>query len=220
MPSRIFGQSPINWRNRLALTFVVARGSDFDVGWPQSNDANYRITGAWQPPRFGINSRLRPKQVGPDVSCIRVCSEREKHLKEELNRSSNEKIEHLKLLQDVITRMALESRQIKQYALASVAAIMSVSAAVHSWWLPLTGAALVIVYWALDGRYLQQERWFRDLYTIAVKSEVADFEMNPSETIRRTHTHSGSMFSWSTLWLYVSLIAILVAISFVASMPS
>ena len=127
---------------------------------------------------------------------------------------SDQKIKHLEMLQRAIDRMATESGRIKQVALASVAAIVSVAGSTHVWWLPLAGVMLTFAFWHLDARYLSQERWFRDIFEYERKQNgEVSFVMTPSAEIRKEHPASKAMTGWSTLTLYGMLMLIGLATS-------
>ena len=104
--------------------------------------------------------------------------------------------------------MATESGRVKQVALASVAAIVSVAGSNHIWWLPLAGILLTFAFWYLDARYLSQERWFRDIYEDERKQESeVTFVMTPAAEFRKKHPMWKSMIGWSAATLYGILIA-------------
>ena len=73
------------------------------------------------------------------------------------------RIEHLKLIQAVITRLARNSFAIKSTTAAASAALIAFLATTGS---PLAsiGGAAILPLWLLDASYLRQERRFRRLY--------------------------------------------------------
>ena len=72
---------------------------------------------------------------------------------------------HLELLQDVINRMASESRALKTWCVTIVAAILFVVARTDaSWCVTLLALLPVIAFWVLDAYYLALERVYRDKY--------------------------------------------------------
>jgi hypothetical protein len=132
---------------------------------------------------------------------------------------SEARIKHLEMLQRTIERMARESATMKQYALASVAAIGSVTAATEAWGLALAGAVLMATFWYLDASYLAQERWFRTMYDearAAGPDQPASFVMTPPEAIRERHTVAHTMQGWSTWPIYGALIVLLLLVGVVA----
>ena len=77
---------------------------------------------------------------------------------------AEDRIAHLGMIQDVITRMAGESARMKQFALVALGALASTAEATNSVLLAWVAGVLAIVFWLLDARYLAQERWYRRLY--------------------------------------------------------
>jgi hypothetical protein len=122
------------------------------------------------------------------------------------------RIKHLEMLQRTIERVARQSVRIKLCCLASVAAVVSVSAGVHAWALALAGAALVIIFWYLDAIGLAQERQFRAMYdeTLGTRSHLsATFSMTPSDSIKALHTVSATLWGRSERIVYITLLALL-----------
>jgi hypothetical protein len=126
------------------------------------------------------------------------------------------RIEHLKMLQAVIDRMARTSASMKRFALAVAGAALALAASSGSGLIALAAALLMGAFWALDARYLQQEQWFRDLYD-EVRTEPAeqapDYRVLPPAEMRAKRTMSATMFSWSTALLYLPLAAFLLIAS-------
>src|SRR5215213_699245 len=97
-----------------------------------------------------------------------------------------DKLEHLKMIQGVITRMAGNSFLIKGWCVTLVSAILALAAKEPN--KLFIGIALypVLMFWILDGYFLYQERLFRALYDeVANKPEVesaADSAVDSSET--------------------------------------
>ena len=77
---------------------------------------------------------------------------------------NDNKIKHLELIQEVITRMNQNSFQLKGWMITIVSALLALYAGsgnvLYIW------AALVptVLFWMLDAYYLQQERKFRGVY--------------------------------------------------------
>jgi len=122
---------------------------------------------------------------------------------------AQERIEHLKMIQDVITRMAGESAKMKQYALVALGVLASTAQATGSVSLALVAAVMAVVFWLLDARYLAQERWYRTLYD-KVRAEVGptDFCLSPGKEIRSGMTIVTAARGWSVAPLYGTLTVI------------
>lgn len=116
------------------------------------------------------------------------------------------------MLQSVIDRMARTSASMKQYALTIAGAAIALAGTANVPEMALAAAALMLFFLALDARYLQQERWFRDLYDEVrggPASRHPDFRISPDSTVRAKQTWTAAAFSWSILALYLPLIAFL-----------
>jgi hypothetical protein len=128
------------------------------------------------------------------------------------------RIEHLKMLQNVIDRMAGASASMKRYCLLVVAAAIAFAATTDSPLIALAAALLTAVFWALDAMYLRQERWFRALYD-EVRGEPSerapDFRIAPDATIRADESFLAAIASWSTALLYGPLILFLLLVAVV-----
>lgn len=80
---------------------------------------------------------------------------------------------------------------------------------------PRTIAALavtVVVFWLLDAKYLQQEKWFRDLYDqvrTESRDQRPDFRLTPNGEIRDGSSFWGTVVNWSTAGLYLPLVVML-----------
>ena len=74
------------------------------------------------------------------------------------------KLKHLEFIQTSVNRMARNSFVIKGWTLLLVAAFLAFIARIGDANLMLIAAVPVMLFWALDGYYLHQERQFRALY--------------------------------------------------------
>jgi hypothetical protein len=90
------------------------------------------------------------------------------------------KLKHLELIQAVVNRLANNSFWLKGWTVTIVAALLVLAAERGAAPIPLIGVLVVLVFWGLDGYFLQQERKFRALYDdVRAKSEAkVDFSMN------------------------------------------
>ena len=131
-------------------------------------------------------------------------------------------IAHLKMIQDVITRMASNSASMKRYAVIVVGAgfvLLRLSENTSAWSvLPLT--IMLGVMGILDAWYLHLEQLFRDLYNDARTKEQTRFTMD----ISRFRQKRGGAFrgvvkklcSLSVWSFYLTLALILVSAAFLA----
>lgn len=128
----------------------------------------------------------------------------------------DDRIKHLELVQNVISRMANESGRMKRFGLLSVGILASVSKATNAPSLAAVGCALAFVFWLLDSRYLQQERWYRAHFDEVRKMNgPTDFNLTPSEEIRKTNDLGKAMLGWSTAPIYgmMVLVAFLITLA-------
>ncbi len=72
-----------------------------------------------------------------------------------------------------------------------------------------------MVFWGLDARYLQQEKWFRDMFDRergGDPAQPASFVMTPDDATRAKTNILYGFKSWSTVWLYGPLIVFLLVL--------
>lgn len=83
------------------------------------------------------------------------------------------KVKHLEMIQAVITRLAGNSFQSKQWALALLGVIWGIvwkhesATPAYGFWMT---CILIVMFWHLSSYYLQQERLFRKMYDEALKN--------------------------------------------------
>lgn len=97
-----------------------------------------------------------------------------------LTKIMENKIEHLKMVQNTISRMSTNSFNLKGWSITLIIGLVALhknSLAIIS---PLLFLLPLLVFWGLDAYYLYQERLFRRLYDKVRRDEISNFEMNPS----------------------------------------
>ena len=97
---------------------------------------------------------------------------------------ANEK--YLEMIQSVISRMAQNSFSLKGWSVTLVSAVFSLGAKDTNVKIGLVAYIPAVVFWALDGYYLWQERRYRVLYERARLADAADastFSMNPQPAV-------------------------------------
>lgn len=92
------------------------------------------------------------------------------------------KIEHLKLIQGIITRMNTNSYQIKGWTITLVSALLALYANSRKVTYIFIALIPVLIFWFLDSYYLQQECKFRELYKEIVNTDhygtdIKEFEI-------------------------------------------
>jgi hypothetical protein len=93
-----------------------------------------------------------------------------------------DKVEHLKMIQDIINRLAGNSFLAKSWCVTLVAAIMVLGTKEADKKLILVAFFPIAIFWLLDAYFLRQERLFRKLYdTVRIRGEEEiDFSMDTS----------------------------------------
>ena len=117
--------------------------------------------------------------------------------------------EHLGMIQGIINRMAANSFQIKGWTVTLLAALGAAGVASQYSIISILGYLPLIIFWGLDGYYLNQEKIFRDVYNHARTKPTVDFEIDPSPYQkgmrgwwRATKSPTISVFYTSLLILY------------------
>lgn len=125
-----------------------------------------------------------------------------------------DKIEHLKMIQTVISRMAGNSFLIKGWCVTLVSAILAIAAKDPNKLFIAVALFPVIMFWILDGYFLYQERLFRKVYdgVIVKTGDESDFSMN-TKPYQTDLTWSGAFFS-PTLNLFYIFMLISVSVIF------
>ena len=121
------------------------------------------------------------------------------------------KLKHLEFIQTAVNRMARNSFVIKGWTLLLVAAFLAFIARIGDANLMPIAAVPVILFWALDGYYLHQERLFRALYNSVRELDESDidFSMDTSE-LGGGGGLLGAVFSKTLLTYYLASLAILI----------
>ena len=89
------------------------------------------------------------------------------------------KLKHLEFIQNTITRMAHNSFLLKGWCITVVGAIIGINKDGINWKVTTLAIFLTLMFWALDGYFLSQERYFRGRYDEVrqKKPEEMDFRM-------------------------------------------
>jgi hypothetical protein len=121
------------------------------------------------------------------------------------------KSDHLKMIQDVVTRLAKNSFALKGWSVTIVSGLLALSTAVADRIAVMIIAIVpLLIFWILDGYYLDQERRFRILYDEVRPREEAEinFLMGPTGA---TAGWLAAMFSRTILTFYAALLIVTVA---------
>ena len=88
------------------------------------------------------------------------------------------KIEHLKMIESIIERMAKNSFQLKGWAMTLVTLVGALSANDADKRFIILAFIPIIVFWLLDSFYLQQERRYKALYRETTENNEKDTNFN------------------------------------------
>lgn len=127
------------------------------------------------------------------------------------------KIEHLKMIQTNIARMASYSFIVKGWSVTSIGAMYAywLTNKSNYWLLLILG--LTVLFWFHDAYYLMLERAFRKLYDKIRKEEISSYE----ETFDITPIINESIFrvafSRKILYIPYGLISILTIVIFICN---
>ena len=126
-----------------------------------------------------------------------------------------QRVEHLKLVQGVINRMASNSMQMKTWAVSLVTAAFvfsGVSAGPH-WLVGVGGCIPVIFFWTMDARYLHLEKCYIKLYdAVAAGASVKPFELNYRPYVATVDSVWCVAWSWSVCRFYGALLTVMLAL--------
>ncbi|MCL1927020.1 MAG: hypothetical protein FWF95_07820 [Syntrophorhabdaceae bacterium] len=133
-----------------------------------------------------------------------------------IDQLNENEMKHLEFIQNAITRMGMNSFQMKGWAITIYSALLALFATNSDKNGLYMFVAIIpaIIFWHLDAYYLQQERIFMGIYNDAAKitplerrQEVKLFEMPLGKYIGSTYSYWNVVGS-KTIWpIYVFMIA-------------
>lgn len=126
------------------------------------------------------------------------------------------KIEHLKMIQDVIRRLAGESANVKTWSAGLVTGLLVASRLAQDRWLVLLAVVPVLTLASLDAYYLGLERRYRDLFEGAARGEIPGWNMGIGEARYVSTARAGCRASVRIFYGGLTF-AVLVGVSFWSS---
>ena len=128
-----------------------------------------------------------------------------------------QKIKHLEMVQNIITRMNTNSFQIKGWCITVISALMGFYANNGNFKFIIAGFFSVILFWLLDAFYLQQERKFRELYNDVLPDEstIPLFAMPINNYTDCRCCIWSTIFSKTIGWLYGVIVVLLIIVGFI-----
>lgn len=122
---------------------------------------------------------------------------------------TEQKMKHLELIQQVISRMASNSFALKGWGVTIIAGIFSLNYEKTSPAIYLL-IYYIIIFWILDSCYLQLERRYRSLYDKCLKESEENFSMQiPLPSIEGKITFGQALFSRIEMGFYIVLAVII-----------
>ena len=125
------------------------------------------------------------------------------------------KVKHIEMIENIISRMANCSFLIKGWTLSIVAAVFGLAAKDSDIKFVLIAYVIIPFFWFLDGFYLSQERKYRALYDKVRCSDSTDFTMNTIEFNNGNKTWLSCIFSRTMFCFYLPLLVVILIIMFV-----
>ncbi len=121
------------------------------------------------------------------------------------------------MIQAIITRMNVNSFQIKGWTVTIASALLAIFASTKNNYFILAGTFPSIIFWFLDSYYLQQERKFRGLYNDVANisdnpKQIKPFEMRPDLYVGGNYSFWSSFTSITIVKMYLSIILLLEAL--------
>jgi len=127
-----------------------------------------------------------------------------------------DKVSHLQMIQSVIGRLALNSFQVKGWSVVLVSAWFALASKDSAPTLVYVAYLPAVVFWALDGYFLWQERLFRRLYDrVRAASGATDFSMDTLPNESGAPTWRSSVLSRTVLPLHGVVVAAVLAATIV-----
>ena len=126
----------------------------------------------------------------------------------------NNKIKHLEMIQNIISRMSKNSFMVKGWSLTLASLLIAFGTQLQIGILCPILFVPIILFACLDSYYLQQERKFRELYEIVrLKDDtLIDFDMHFTNDINSKVNYLSCIFSKSILLFYIPILIVLVAV--------
>ena len=129
--------------------------------------------------------------------------------------NDEKKLEHLKLIEGVIERMASNSLRLKEWFITVASAIVGLCFTMSEPKLLFVAGGVLLAFWFLDANYLQQERNFRDLYKAVVESDdsaITDFSLDVSAVRSKQSYFWALLGSWATSGFYGLILVLLIVL--------
>lgn len=123
---------------------------------------------------------------------------------------------HLQFIQNVITRMNVNSFQVKTWTVSIIVALVALAVNSKNYMYILISVVPTILFGTLDSYYLQQERKFRGLYKDVVLGNVPLYLMQINRYREGIYQFSSALFSNLIIKFYGAILASILLATFIA----
>lgn len=130
---------------------------------------------------------------------------------------SEKKLKHLDFIHNTINRMSTNSFIIKGWTISIVSVLFIFAEDKKNERFLAIAILAVVIFWHLNGYFLQQERKFRGLYdkVRGLSENQIDFSMSTSEFKKDEYTLLSGIFG-KTIWpLYLTIIVMIVLVQYI-----
>jgi len=126
------------------------------------------------------------------------------------------KNKHLEFIQAVVTRLASNSFLIKGWSVSLITALFALAAAGAKADYVLLAYLPAVVFWGLDGYFLQQERLFRGLYDAVRVLEEKNIDFGMSTANVQNKGWLNAVFSQTLFFFHGVILAAIVVVTLVS----
>jgi hypothetical protein len=128
-----------------------------------------------------------------------------------------DKLEHLKMIQNIINRLAANSFSVKGWSVILISALLALAARGNGNYMVLLACFPAIAFWILDGYFLYQERLYRKWYdyvrlTSDEELKNLNYSMDIKPVLSQASWH-GAMFSFTLIVFHGLIILFLIVIA-------
>lgn len=131
---------------------------------------------------------------------------------------NDKKFKHLDYIHNSINRMSSNSFLIKGWAITIISALFIFAEEQMNERILAIAILAMVIFWYLNGYFLQQERKFRALYDkvrILSENEI-DFSMSTDEFKKNEYSLISGIFG-PTIWpLYLTIIIMIIVVQYIA----
>ena|SRR5256885_2219328 len=122
------------------------------------------------------------------------------------------KLEHLKMIQAAVGRMAQNSFVLKGWSVTLVTAMVALAVSDKNRAYAALALFPAIVFWGLDAYYLRQERLFRSLHDSVCKSktdDVSPFSLSTKGSRRHVSSWARTLFAPTIVAPHLSVVVVI-----------